>query len=106
MKIYYNRYDKGYILSKRSRKIDDQQYEIVCNKNNADRDVYIETWLLENGDMVDIRYGISGTNAMEINELRNKRAKEANSELAYIVNIRIPEERYRHIEQYMTYFPK
>lgn len=106
MKIYFNRYEKGYIASKRSRVTNDSQYEIICNKNKDDKGVYIETWLLEDGKFVDVRYNILHSNVSEINKLREKCAKEANSELAYIVSVKIPEEMYVHIERYMTIFPK
>lgn len=102
MAIYYDKFATEYVTETDWYAAPERYYEMVCG---AEPNLCIEKWLMDNGDIVEVRYApvTMATNdaVTRIHTLRSKKEVEHNSKLSYMLSYTIPKGDYLAIEKWV-----
>lgn len=104
MNIFYDVFAQEYVYQsdKNEFAAPERYYEIICNRDRIGENDCVERWLLKNNQIIHIRYDEDYLkHPKSISQLRDKYAKEANSELVHLISYKIPEHAYNEIKEFM-----
>ncbi len=104
MNIFYDVFAQEYVYQSEKNEFaaPERYYEIICNRDRIGENDCVEKWLLKNNQILYIRYTEDYLeHPKSISQLRDKYAKEANSELSYLISYKIPEHAYNEIKEFI-----